>query len=289
MTAVQAPSMLMLPQDNIFARKERRRYQNSSARSIRSLEVSSFLDLPDDVIGLLIPLLSQRDQHRLRGVCRALRATVEQSITTLDLTPGGRIRTAENAIAIATRFCNLQHLTMRSFGDMADSHIQTLATRCPLLCTLVLDDPRPHHGVIYVCKQITDVALWHLARNCKQLHTLKARCCQITDAGLLHIAQNCPQLHVLDINRCKQITDTGLAHLSRGCPSLEILDIRYCHQVTDAGLRQLAQGCRQLTALNVKYCYQLTDAGLQTLSQGCTKLQTLNVSYCWQITDSVCV
>ena len=63
------------------------------------------------------------------------------------------------------------------------------------------------------CREVSDVALWAIARHCTGLRELRvARCEQLTQIGLRSLALRCPKLEKLDFSECASI-DLSLIHI----------------------------------------------------------------------------
>lgn len=167
------------------------------------------------------------------------------------------------------------------------------------------------------CAEITDAAIWAIARAC-QTHLCAiylAGCVKVSSLGLRLLAHNCGRLRVIDLSDCPQITDQALQTLAAGCWQLRECIMRRCPNVSDAGVAKLAQCCAQLRRLDLAECAHLgeygdkalleigrccsqlevldlfgcqhvQDAGVRAVARGCTRLSTLRLSGCRDVSSA---
>ncbi|GMF18099.1 unnamed protein product [Phytophthora fragariaefolia] len=110
---------------------------------------------------------------------------------------------------------------------------------------------------------ITDVALFALAKHCPHLEEVKLSCCsKITDVGIESLVRSCRRLRVLDLNNCALVTDRGVGMIGAYGQQLERLNLSWCMNITDKSVADVARGCEHLQELLLVWCTQLTDASI---------------------------
>eukprot|EP00899_Mesostigma_viride_P024747 jgi/Mesvir1/5457/Mv15512-RA.1 len=204
------------------------------------------------------------DRVRLRGLCRAFASSVDASLQAVE------------------RICGDDLLGLDECGRSNGDVLRWLASKCPNL--LVLERPEFDKQPWWKLP-IADVAVTHLAAQCRQLHTLKVPWCKgVGDTALRAVAANCSQLRHLDIGGCKLVTCDGVSAIAAGCRQLEHLDLFSVKRVTDGSALALAAHCPRLQYLNV-YGTKVGSAGIIAIARACPGLRTLNVSYCEAVDD----
>lgn len=139
---------------------------------------------------------------------------------------------------------------------------------------------------------ITDAALFDLARGCRWLEELSLRrCLNITDAGVAALAQGCPHIKTLDLWECGRVTDAGLEAVAAGLPQLHALEVTEL-PITARSLVALASHCPKLTHLALRRCGMIDDAALAAFFAALPtelrrkRLRTLDLSYCPRLTPA---
>ena len=128
------------------------------------------------------------------------------------------------------------------------------------------------------CSRITNVSLFHIARQCHKLRKLYINNRnRITSTGIEMIARCCPYMEVLGMSKCPLILNKGLGSVLRRSKLLRELDISGCLWVTDAVLVEIGQICRCLMYLSIEGCKKVTDSGLIALANSCSTLRHVNL------------
>lgn len=137
------------------------------------------------------------------------------------------------------------------------------------------------------CSRITNVSLFHIARQCHKLRKLYINNRnRITSTGIEMIARCCPYMEVLGMSKCPLILNRGLGSVLRRSKLLRELDISGCVWVTDAVLMEMAQLCRCLMYLSIEGCKKVTDTGLIALTNSCNALKHVNLRNTKQISNT---
>ncbi|KAG0199257.1 hypothetical protein BGX28_007437 [Mortierella sp. GBA30] len=128
-------------------------------------------------------------------------------------------------------------------GDIPDSVIMALLTRCPLLEQLSLDWSRELSdfslgSLQYICPNITEISL--------------SRCIQLSAEGFKVLFKSYPNLISIDLNG-NILSDAVLESLARSCPFLQHLSINSCQNVTDLGMQTILMNCCRLEYFSLRF------------------------------------
>lgn len=173
---------------------------------------------------------------------------------------------------------NLTNLNLSNCSEISDVALWAIAKHCP----------RIQHLVLSCCDKITNIGLRSLSLRCSELLYLDFTNCYIlNDLGLASIACGCFKLKSLNLTNCYNITDSGVGKVVKSCQLLEILNLHCCHNVGefgDHGLKEIATYCKHLKYLDLVKCKHVSDNGLSMITTNCTKLETLKLSNCDGVT-----
>ncbi|GJJ78683.1 hypothetical protein EMPS_11042 [Entomortierella parvispora] len=128
-------------------------------------------------------------------------------------------------------------------GDIPDSVIRALLTRCPQLEQLSLDWSR-----------------------------------ELSDETLTLIPDLCPKLTEVSFCRCIQLTSEGFGSFFRALPNLTSIELKG-NVLSDGTLEELARSCPFLDHLNLSSCQNVTDLGIQSLLLNCAALSFLSLRF----------
>lgn len=187
----------------------------------------------------VLPLVCRR-WHQLLRTTVTFQTTASNDRPTLHLTC--------SVATVVSRFKTVQSLRVSDFLRITPHCYTVIATRCPNIARLWLDESQS----IYLDES-------------QQERT------KIVDVELKAIASGCNGLTHIDLNRCKRITDAGFAAVGR-LEHLTHLDLSRT-RITDASLRAIAAGCRNLNTFVLNSCKRITDAGF-TAAIDCFELLT---------------
>jgi hypothetical protein len=151
-------------------------------------------------------------------------------------------------------------------GSFTDKHIDLIATHCPDLRTLYVQN----------CYDVTDVGLQALVQKCHALHTWKVERPQcITNSTLFSVATHCAaRLQELHLQQWPAITDNGIIPVLQVCRLLHTITVWSCAQLTDATLDALLQyRANNVTHLTVAGCPLLTGEAVVRVGLSCRKLR----------------
>lgn len=172
-------------------------------------------------------------------------------------------------------------LSSCQYTRLRDSNIICLVSRVTSSAITHIDLSGPG------CSRITNVSLFHIARQCHKLRKLYI--CnrnRITSTGMEMITRCCPYMEVLGMSKCPLILNRGLGSVLRRSKLLRELDISGCLWVTDAVLLEIGELCSSLVYLSIEGCKKVTDAGLIALANSCATLKHVNLRNTKRITNA---
>lgn len=262
----------------------------------------------------------------LERVCESIcRVVKKYSIFSVRQIEGSLAKSHANVAALADLLiCQplLRHLSLTELPTL-DSHLAgLLVQKCVRISSLSLPGCRTQSLTIFeelmrnfthlrevdlgFCQEVGDNAMCEIARQCRDLRSIKLDKCPVTDRAVISLGHYCPRLRALYVNRCRTLTDTGILAVSKGCYNLELLACRECRGISDRSIVTLLRRCGQLhtvqisntscelsslphrTALqriDLASCRMITDESLHDLSEACPLLESLNVGFCGLITE----
>ncbi|KAF8929532.1 hypothetical protein BGZ58_008879 [Dissophora ornata] len=182
------------------------------------------------------PYFFERDFFPMLQSCPQLRSILIEQVYIVDQ------QSVRNPYIYSTATSSLKSLNL-DCGDIPDSVIAALLTRCPLLEQLSLD--------------------W--SRN-------------LTDTTLLSLQRLCPNLTNISLSRCAEISENGFKALFKIFPGLISLDLSN-NTISDSVLEELAASCRLLKHLNINYCVDVTDLGVQAVLLNCANLSSFSLRF----------
>lgn len=172
-------------------------------------------------------------------------------------------------------------LSSCQYTRLRDSNIICLVSRVTSSAITHIDLSGPG------CSRITNVSLFHIARQCHKLRKLYI--CnrnRITSTGMEMITRCCPYMEVLGMSKCPLILNRGLGSVLRRSKLLRELDISGCLWVTDAVVLEIGELCSSLVYLSIEGCKKVTDAGLISLANSCATLKHINLRNTKRITNA---
>jgi len=222
----------------------------------------TLLDLPNELLQLVVETFSLQNLCYLRLVCRRFVMVVDfvlQTRRSLDL---ASIR--DEYHEEACKHCP-NVWSVKVPADLTTRTAEYLGQYCKQLRCLILDG----------CSTVTDACLEPLA-NCAHLEQLGLLGCEaVTLDGLRNVLEHCP-LQRLDI-AIKAATDLWLMEISRLCAST--LKQFSCDDVaiTDIGLAAISSSCVNLESISVMNCFQVSDASIGLIAQQHPRLTELEM------------
>ncbi|KAI7818939.1 hypothetical protein BC939DRAFT_479994 [Gamsiella multidivaricata] len=149
----------------------------------------------------------------------------------------------------STPTSSLKSLTL-DCGDIPDSVINALLSRCPLLESLSLGWSR----------NLSDATLLLLHRFCPNLTEISLyRCDELSSDGYKALFRNYPNLSSIDLDG-NVLSDSVLEELSRSCRFLRHLSINSCQNVTDLGIQAILLNCAYLSSFSLRFISGLSSA-----------------------------
>ncbi|KAG0045649.1 hypothetical protein BGZ83_009110 [Gryganskiella cystojenkinii] len=166
---------------------------------------------------------------------------------------------------------SLKSLTL-DCGDIPDSVIRALLTRCPMLEHLSLDWSR----------ELCDSTLKAIPSLCPKLSEVSfCRCIQLSSEGFCAFFRAMHNLTSVDL-KGNIISDIILEELVRSCPFLRDLNLNSCQGLTDLGVQSLLLNCVQLSSLSLRFVSGLSsvlfddNTTLATLARTSSKKSVLD-------------
>ncbi|KAJ7944465.1 F-box protein [Quillaja saponaria] len=247
--------------------------------------------LPDDCLAGIFHYLSSGDRAFCSVVCKRWLRVDGQSRHRLSLKAKAEI--LDLLPALFVRFDSVTKLALRcdrkSIGINDDALI-LISCRCRNLTRLKLRG----------CREITDVGMTAIAKNCKSLKKLSCGSCTFGAKGMNAVLDNCTDLEELSVKRLRGVHD-GAELISAGTAASSLKSICLKELVNGQSFGPLLIGAKKLKTLKLIRCLgdwdeileamgnlstgltelhlekvQVSDVGLLGISN-CLKLETLRI------------
>jgi hypothetical protein len=134
-------------------------------------------------------------------------------------------------------------------------------------------------------KAANDIAILHLARNCRNIDAfVMLRSNNFTNGRIRYLARKCRGITHLCINS-HSIHDDGLNSISEFLPQLKYLNLKDCDNLTSNGFKEAANKLTNLTELYLDNCRLVDDEAIKPIAQNCRDLEHLSIASCTELTD----
>lgn len=133
---------------------------------------------------------------------------------------------------------------------------------------------------------LTDAAVAHIGKTCKNLETLDLEECREIVGRTLQSLAGCPKLRSLDLGWTSvgNIDVQNLRTFTRGCTNLSRIILSGCEGITNADVAGIA-ACDKLVHVVLTGCSEITDRGVSALA-GCPLLEILQLGSCEYVDGS---
>ena len=150
----------------------------------------------------------------------------------------------------------------------------------------LLIDLRYKRGTLIIYgKPANDVAILHLARNCRNIEAFVIlRSNYFTNGRIRYLSKKCQDMTHLCINS-HSLHDEGLKSISEYLPRLQYLNLKGCESLTNHGFIEASRKLKNLKELYIDRCIKLEDDGIKAISQNCRDIESLSISSCSELTD----
>ncbi|KAI3785102.1 hypothetical protein L1987_44214 [Smallanthus sonchifolius] len=183
---------------------------SSSSKEELSLEfpdlTSSYIDysseIPDDCLALVFQFLGSGDRNRCSLVSKRWLLVEGQSRHRLALNAQSEVLPFISSMF--SRFDAVTKLSLRCDRrsvSIDDNGLILISFRCRKLTRLKLRG----------CREITEIGMAALAKNCKELKKFSCGSCMFGAKGMNALLDNCSSLEELSVKRLRGITDGGAA------------------------------------------------------------------------------
>ncbi|KAJ7952817.1 F-box protein [Quillaja saponaria] len=248
-------------------------------------------DLPDDCLAGIFQYLTSGERACCSLVCRRWRLVDGQSRHRLSLNAKAEI--LDFVPSLFVRFDSVTKLSLRCDRksiSINDDALILISIRCWNLTRLKLRG----------CREITDVGMTAIGKNCKGLKKLSCGSCMFGAKGMNAVLDNCTDLEELSVTRLRGVHDiteligpgaaasslksvclkelvNGLSFgpLLIGTKMLKTLKLIRCMGDWDKILETMGSTSTELTEIHLEKI-QVSDVGLWGISN-CLKLETLHI------------
>ncbi|XP_076819024.1 uncharacterized protein LOC143464874 [Clavelina lepadiformis] len=197
----------------------------------------------------------------------------------LDLSEFGRRMTVDAFLLMTSDNKVLQKLLVPEATHwLMDKHLLPVIHNCSHVLTDI---------DISNCSQLTNLSLFELAGNCRNLTTVSLKGCHWVnqDNFKLLVSNNCG-LRKIDVSSCWSLDDSCVIYAASRCAFLEELGISNIYSVTDSALQATATNCAGLKHLSVRGCWRVTNRGIRAIGEYCKDLKILHVRDCRDVTEA---
>ncbi|KAK2432270.1 F-box/LRR-repeat protein [Trifolium repens] len=178
---------------------------------------------------------------------------------------------------------HIQHLDLETVHYVIDR----LNDQCVSNLSLILGNLM---SINLTGQDLTNLALFALARNCPSLSEIKMEYSHIGEASIddsnpfMDFVVN-PQLKFLYLHGGNWL-DTNIIMLASIFPNLQPLDLSSCDNISGHGIYQVLRRCCKIRHLNLAHCSRVKLCGINLLKV--SKLEVLNLSHTSVDDETLC-
>ncbi|KAI3760946.1 hypothetical protein L1987_51350 [Smallanthus sonchifolius] len=223
---------------------------------------SSYVDytseIPDDCLALIFQFLGSGDRKCSSLVSRRWLLVEGQSRHRLTLT--AQLDLLPFIPSMFSRFDSVNKLSLRCDRrsvSIDDTGLILISLRCRNLSRLKLRG----------CREITDVGMAAVAKNCKQLKKFSCGSCTFGAKGMNALLDNCSSLEELSVKRLRSINDGGAAEpIGPGAAATSLRSILLKELYNGQLFGPLISGAKKLKTLKLLRCLGDWDRLLETIA-----------------------
>lgn len=229
------------------------------------LETRDFIsDIPDECLAYIFQTLGSGDRKRCALVCRRWLRVEGQSRTRLSL--DARSDLELEIPSLFYRFDSITKLALkcdRRSVSIGDDALVLISLRCRNLTRLKLR----------ACRELTEVGLAELARNCRSLKKLSCGSCAFGARGLNGFLAHAESLEELSVKRLRGLTDGAASEpIEPGSASGSLKSICLKELYNGHCFEPLIIGAKNLKTLKIFRCSGDWDPLLESVPGGLTEI-----------------
>ncbi|KAG8384339.1 hypothetical protein BUALT_Bualt04G0107900 [Buddleja alternifolia] len=215
-------------------------------------------EIPDECLALIFQSLSSGDRKRCSLVCHRWLAVEGQSRHRLALNAATDV--SVHLPSIFTRFDSVTKLALRcdrKSVSINDDALTLISLRCRNLTRLKLRG----------CREITDLGMFALAKNCRSLRKFSCGSCMFGAKGMNALLDNCSSLEELSVKRLRGINDGFAAEpIGPGAAAASLKSITLKELYNGQCFGPLIIGSKNLKTLKILRCLGDWDRLLETIT-----------------------
>ncbi|KAK4262337.1 hypothetical protein QN277_027908 [Acacia crassicarpa] len=224
-------------------------------------------DLPDDCLAGIFHFLSAGDRKRCSLVCRRWLRVDGQSRHRLSLhAPEGL---QDFIPSLFDRFNLVTKLALRCdrrSASISDDVLILISLRCKNLTRLKLRG----------CREISEIGMTGLAKNCKALKKLSCGSCMFGTKGMNAIIDHCATLEELSVKRLRGVHDSA-AVIGPGAAATSLKSICLKELVNGQNFAPLIVGSKKLRSLKLIGCLGDWDSTLEMVGNSNSDLTEIHL------------
>ncbi|RVX23327.1 F-box protein [Vitis vinifera] len=226
-------------------------------------------DLPDDILACIFQFLSTGDRKRCSLVCQRWLLVEGRSRHRLSLNAQSEIIPLIPCIFF--RFDSVSKLTLkcdRRSISISDDALILISNLSKNLTRLKLRG----------CRELTDVGMAALAKNCKGLKKLSCGSCTFGTKGINAVLDHCSALEELSVKRLRGMNDRGVAEpIGPGVAASSLKSLCLKELYNGQCFERLVVASKKLRTLKLFGCFGDWDRFLETDPE-CTNLGLVSVA-----------
>lgn len=203
-------------------------------------------DLPDECLALVFQSLSPGDRKRCSLVCQRWLRVEGQSRSRLSLDARSDLQPSIDSIF--SRFDSVSKLALkcdRRSVSIGDDALALISLRCRKLTRLKLRS----------CRELTDVGMAEIGRNCKSLKKLSCGSCAFGARGINAVLDHAASLEELSVKRLRGLTDvTATEPIGPGAAASSLRTICLKELYNGQCFGPLIVGAKNLKSLKLYRC-----------------------------------
>lgn len=233
-------------------------------------------DLPDDILACIFQFLSTGDRKQCSLVCRRWLIVEGLSRNRLSLR-------AQSEMVLMIPYIFMRYHSVSKLALKCDR--RSISINDDALILISESSKNLTRLKLRGCREITDVGMTALAKNCKGLKKLSCGSCTFGTKGINAVLDHCSTLEELSVKRLRGMNDRGVVEtIGPGVAASSLKSLCLKELYNGQCFERLVVASKNLRTLKLFGCFGDWDGFLETVTEGSSNLVEIHLERL-QVTD----